>query len=288
MTLPIHGFDCHVTTWNLADPSSIKAVAIVYHGFLAHGMYPTVRYAAELLANHGYGVLAPDMRGHGKSSGQRGYIPNTQSLIDDAVAVAQHAQDQICLQDNNDDDNKRRKLFLVGSSMGGALSLAVASEASVTVDGLILLAPMLALNVSGLARGLLGFLSHIIPTVQVIPSSSTDPELQYRHADKRRECIEDELTIPGKTLRVASAATCVDLASHISNQFSTTHTPFFCLVANQDHVVDNAGSLQFHDQSPSPDKTLKQYNALHGLLCEPSPLIDEIHQDILDWINARC
>jgi hypothetical protein len=28
--------------------------------------------------------------------------------------------------------------------------------------------------------------------------------------------------------------------------------------------------------------------ALHGLLCEPKPLVEEIEQDMVDWIQARC
>ncbi|MCX8088438.1 MAG: lysophospholipase [Meiothermus ruber] len=55
--------------WRPAKP---KAVVMVVHGFGEHGG----RYAhvAEHLAAHGYCVYIPDLRGHGRSPGQRGHI----------------------------------------------------------------------------------------------------------------------------------------------------------------------------------------------------------------------
>ena len=44
--------------------------------------------------------------------------------------------------------NKSLKLFLVGSSMGGAIALLVAQRLQEQVTGVVLLAPMLKLNVS--------------------------------------------------------------------------------------------------------------------------------------------
>jgi hypothetical protein len=56
----------------------------------------------------------------------------------------------------------------------------------------------------------------------------------------------------------------------------------------EDCVVNNEGDFKLYEQSPSTtDKTMKRYAALHGLLCEPSPLVDTIQNDILEWIRAR-
>jgi len=40
--------------------------------------------------------------------------------------------------------------------------------------------------------------------------------------------------------------------------------------------------------SPSKDKTLKSYPALHGLLCEPAPLLGIIEDDLIQWLVKRC
>jgi alpha-beta hydrolase superfamily lysophospholipase len=178
----------------------------------------------------------------------------------------------------------------------GAIALKVATQLSSTqtknikVTGVVLLAPMLAVKVAEPLRYVLWCLAHTIPTLQVIggskASSSAD---QYRDPEKRAECDEDPLAIKGSQLRCASAWSCVELACDLRyHTLDQVTVPFLCLLANQDTVVDNAGSMELMDQSPSTDKTLKKYDALHGLLCEPQPLLGTIHSDILDWINKRC
>ena len=152
---------------------------------------------------------------------------------------------------------------------------------------MILLAPMLAIDVNEPSRFLLKALSYVAPTLAVIPSSSTSSERQYRDPDKRKECEDDELSISGSTICIGSASTCVELAKNIRSDFSSISCPFICMIGTEDVVVDNAGARDLMEKAPSPDKTLKEYPALHGLLCEPSPLVDEIHSDLLSWLNKR-
>ena len=95
------------------------------------------------------------------------------------------------------------------------------------------------------------------------------------------------MTVSGAKLRVASALTCVDVAIKVGEIFDSVTNPFLLLIADEDVVVKNEGSENLYQASPSEDETKKNYPALHGLLCEPSPLFDLIQHDILDWLNAR-
>jgi acylglycerol lipase len=253
-------------------------MVVIYHGFLAHGKYPTVRYAAELLAAHSYAVVAADMPGHGKSQGTRGYLPSADTVIQYGLAIAEYATNIF---------DAAVPIFLLGSSMGGTIALSVANELGNKVRGVVLLAPMLAIDVGEPARYVLRALSSLVPTLQIIPSSSTSSEKQYRDPEKRKACEDDELSIPGSTIRVGSASTCVELAKEIRTKFPTISCSFLCLIGTDDVVVDNAGSLELMKESPSQDKSLKEYEALHGLLCEPSPLIDRINGDMLTWLDKR-
>jgi alpha-beta hydrolase superfamily lysophospholipase len=287
------GTDMVVHVWKPAATStagqSIKGIVIIYHGFLAHGLYPTVRYAAELLARtNQYIVLAPDQRGHGtKPVGLQHYLPSREVVIEDSIAVVQHAQNTF---------PQCSKIFLMGSSMGGTIALNVAQKLrkdatllkdGCAISGVVLLAPMLQLSVGGPARTLLWMLSFIAPTWEIIPSSSTNSEKQYRDPIKRAECDNASMQSSNK-IRIASASTCVELASTIQEEFHDITTPYLLLVADEDYVVNNQGDFNLFDQSPSStDKTMKRYPALHGLLCEPSPLVDTIENDILEWIRAR-
>lgn len=301
----IRGTDCFVHRWeaknnNDESNNNPKALIVLYHGFLAHGGYPTVRYAAEFFAQAGYAVVAIDFPGHGKSGGMRGYLESADDLIEDGIAMCQYAQSLYINENENDNENKNKNkipLVLCGSSMGGAIALSVArklSQASVDDDSVIpmviMMAPMLKLNVSSIEHTALQCLAFVTPTLKLIPSSSTDSSKQYRDEKKRKECEEDGLLdSPGTSnnIRVASALTCVDITLNISKDFNTISNPYLLLIADEDMVVKNEGSEEFHTKNISQDKTKINYPALHGLLCEPSPLFDTIKTDILNWLDKR-
>ncbi|KAL7479605.1 hypothetical protein ACHAW6_005356, partial [Cyclotella cf. meneghiniana] len=252
--------------------------------FGAHSQYPTVRYASSLLAKNGFTVYALDLPGHGLSPGTRGYLTGVNDLIEDGVAVARHAKTDAISSNNR----KSLPLFLLGSSMGGSIALKVAQRlGSDFVRGVVMLAPMLSLKVSNFERLALSFLSLILPSMPLIPSSATSPDKQYRDLQRRAECEADELSYKGN-LRVSSALTCVDLALDISQSFEDVKVPFLCMLAEEDVVVDNSKVRDLMEKSKSEDKTLKRYPALHGLLCEPAPLINDIEGDLIQWLLQRC
>ena len=171
--------------------------------------------------------------------------------------------------------------------MGGSIALAVAQKLKEQVTGVVLLGPMLKLNVSSIERVGLKGLAMLCPTLSLIPSSSTNSEKQYRDEVKRRECDLDPLTVSGSYLKPASALALVEITDRVQEQFESTNIPFLLMIADQDVVIKNEGSEELYMKSPSKDKTKKNYPALHGLLCEPTPLCDTIQKDMLDWINAR-
>ena len=89
-------------------------------------------------------------------------LPNGSLRI--LIAVANHAK--------NDASSNKVPLFLVGSSMGGAIALAVAKKLNDgKVQGVVMLAPMLSLKVSFFERGNLEWLCGIQYQNIVRPSS---------------------------------------------------------------------------------------------------------------------
>lgn len=273
----------HWPTTTTEEP--VHAVALIFHGFLAHGLYPTVRYAAEVLAHSSsqknqksMRVISYDMQGHGRSEGLSGYLPSASEVLQEATAVANHVRVTYC--------TSNEKFFLIGSSMGGAIALGVSSQ--ISVDGVILLAPMLLLSVSSLNQTLLQGLAALVPTLSCIPSSSTSAALQYRDPTKRHECEQDPLVVKGTMIRVGSANTCVQLTRIVSEQTPPTTAPLLLLLADEDVIVQNQGAERLYERCvQQQDKTLKRYPALHGLLCEPRPLLDQIQHDLVEWIQAR-
>ncbi len=282
--LTTRNIKCALHKWNPPETcDKIRGVAVVYHGFGAHSLYPTVRYASSLLAENGFIVYGLDFPGHGSSDGKRGLLTGVEDLLVDAMAVVDHAKSDA--KNIRDED---LPLFLVGSSMGGAIALAVSRKMEEgSIRGIVMLAPMLSLKVSSLERTALGLLSVILPSAPIIPSSATSPDKQYRDPERRDECEKDTMTYRG-SLRVSSARTCVELAVEISQTFEEVRVPFLCMLAEEDVVVDNSKVTELMEKAKSEDKTLNTYSALHGLLCEPAPLLGIIEDDLIQWLLKRC
>jgi alpha-beta hydrolase superfamily lysophospholipase len=189
-TLLTRGIECASYKWIPEDVGKIRGVAVVYHGFGAHSRYPTVNYASSLLAKNGFVVYAMDLPGHGASPGVRGLLTGVDDLVGDGIAIANHA----IADSSTIKQNVELPLFLIGSSMGGAIALSVANKMSDKINGVVMLAPMLSLNIGSAARMALGLLSMVVPQLPLIPSSATNSERQYRDAERRAECDNDNLT----------------------------------------------------------------------------------------------
>ena len=138
------GLELALWTWLPADAAGVKGTVVVFHGLGAHARFPSVALAAELLVQKSYRVCAIDFPGHGESPGMRGYIESADTLIVDGInsvqAVLKIARggSTVIAPD--------APLFLLGSSMGGAIAVEVATGLAameVQVAGLVLLAPML-------------------------------------------------------------------------------------------------------------------------------------------------
>jgi alpha-beta hydrolase superfamily lysophospholipase len=244
-------------------------------------------------------VFAADLPGHGASPGLRGHLPFTaDSIVDLGIRIADYAvirsQQRYC---TNDKDGNRTgpRVVLVGSSMGGAIALAsaqlIATRERVPwkdrLAGVILLTPMLQLRVSAIERWLLAGLASVVPTWKMIPSHCSSMESQYRDPQKRRQCETDKYRYMSDWFRVGSASTCVELTHSVRSMLRSVSVPFLVLVADHDVTVDARGSLDLMEQSPSSDKQLRRYDALHGILCEPPQRLEKIHKDMLDWIRKR-
>jgi len=113
--------------------SKPKAVICLVHGLGEYsGRYTHV---ADALTLAGYAIFAFDLRGHGKSSGQRGHAPSYEALLND-----------VSLFFNEMDKNfPELPLFLYGHSLGGNLVLNYVIRRQPKIKGVIATDPWLRL-----------------------------------------------------------------------------------------------------------------------------------------------
>jgi len=137
----------------LVDGEPVGA-AIVAHDIGDHG----ARYEelAVALANAGWMVTLPDLRGHGGSEGERGHVPGLPEPVRDIHKMREHVAYRM----------PDAKSVVIGIGAGALYAMAYAKAHSEEVGGLVLVAPMTApkFDLPKKKGGLMGMLKKVGPT----------------------------------------------------------------------------------------------------------------------------
>src|ERR1700741_4293063 len=120
MQLSVNGVDTFVATGGQPFDSSLPAVVMLHGAGFDHS---TWALHSRWFAHHGFSVLAPDLPGHGRSSGKA--VPTISDMADWTAALLDAA--------------RAPKAKLVGHSMGSLIALETAARhpAKVSALGLI-------------------------------------------------------------------------------------------------------------------------------------------------------
>lgn len=249
--------------WWLPDGEPRAVVAIV-HGYAEHsGRY--TQTAADLVAK-GYAVEALDLRGHGRSTGERVYLESYADYLDDVDAFL----DRVRMQ------HPGRKLFLLGHSMGGGVVTSYVIDRKPALDGVILSgAAMLARREDAPAGA-----PPAPPRSGPLPADtiSRDPAVVAAYEN-------DPLVYRGVPPDRTGAAW-ANAYRAVQEGMASIAYPLLILHGTDDKLVPYRGSVQLNEVACSRDKTLKLYDGLyHEVLNEPER--DQVVADIVAWLDAR-
>ncbi|XP_038688723.1 monoacylglycerol lipase-like isoform X1 [Tripterygium wilfordii] len=132
---------------------------------------------AWILANAGFAVYGIDYEGHGRSAGKQGCIEKIDNLVDDCF---NHFM-TLCASEKEENNGKKR--FLLGDTMGGAVSLLLHMKKPGFWHGAVLVSPFSRVaDPARLAIKILSKLSNCIPqskstaTYDLINMAIRDPE----------------------------------------------------------------------------------------------------------------
>lgn len=241
-----------------------RAIVAIVHGYAEH----SGRYAqtATDLVGRGYGIEAVDLRGHGRSSGERVHVTSYDEYLDDVDAFLARVRAV----------HPGKKLFLLGHSMGGGVVTSYVIARKPALDGVILSgAAMLARREDPPAgtppqparTGPLPA-ETISRDPAVVAAYENDP-LVYRGAPPAR-----------------TGAAWASAYQRVQEGMASISCPLLILHGTADQLVPYQGSVQLHETACSTDKTLKLYEGLyHEVLNEPER--DLVVGDIVDWLDAR-
>jgi alpha-beta hydrolase superfamily lysophospholipase len=254
-----------------AEGGPPKAVILGLHGF---GDYRNAwEEPAELWVKDGITTYAYDQRGFGKSP-TRGRWPGTQTLADDAKAVAALLRARY----------PGVPLYLAGESLGGSIAL-VAADQGAPVDGLILASAALRSRdtLGPLVSGAVWFFAHTVPWLPNGPTS-----IDYKPTDNPKTL--EKLSKDPLMLRQARA----DMAYGLIESMDAAKVaagriklPYIMLHGMGDRLIPERPVRSAIEIMPvRPDSKLVFYaNGYHLLLRDKDGIV--VARDVAAWIADK-
>jgi lysophospholipase len=276
-------------------PRASRGLIVIVHGYCEHrGRY---RHVAEYLVAQGYAVLAGDLRGHGESGGERGYVRRFSDYLDDVKAFLAEAQLMFATAGRGEADSDGMppatadvdaplRPVLLAHSLGGLVALEFVLANPMAVRAMVLSSPFLGikLEVPGWKRGLALAASMLRPTTR-LPNGidandvSHDPDVRKRYAT-------DPLITHDATARwfTESQANQADVRMRAGR----VRVPTLVLQAGDDRIVDSEACQEVFARLGSSDKMLNVYPGLfHEVLNELPADRERVLTDLSVWLNER-
>ena len=249
---------------------TVRGVVVVVHGFNAHGGY--YLWVAEQLAGAGLSVYLPDLRGRGRSDGERFYVESFADYVCDISAVVRLAKSR----------EPGLPVFLLGHSAGGVASCLYVLDHQVELAGLICESFAYQLPAPDFALAVLKGLSHIAPHAHVLKlhnaDFSRDPAVVQR--------MDSDPLIAGESQPIQTLAAMARADDRLMQGFPEISLPLFILHGTADRAARASGSQYLYETAGSADKMLKLYDGhFHDLLNDLGK--EAVMSDITAWIAAH-
>jgi acylglycerol lipase len=263
-----NGLRIFVRSWHPSGPP--RAMVAICHGVKSHsGYYP---WLAEQLVANGLAVYAVDLRGRGRSGGERFFVEDVSRYVGDVSALIGLAQ--------------RREgdlpLFLLGHSAGGVVSSTYVLDNQERLAGFICESFAYQVYAPDVLLTVMKAISRIGPRL---------PVLRLKNRDFSRDpavvaSMDADPLIAGEVQPTATVAALARANDRLKAEFASIRCPVLILHGTDDKVTRPSGSLEFHEKAGSANKTLKLYDGhSHDLFNDFGR--ERVLADVVAWINAR-
>ena len=247
-----------------------RGVVVIVPGFNAHSGYYS--WVAEQLTGEALAVYAVDLRGRGKSDGERFYVEKFQDYVDDVSALVNRAKSR----------EAGLPVYLLGHSAGGVVSCLYALENQSQLAGLICESFAFQVPAPDFALAVFKGLSHVAPHAHVLHLKNED----FSRDPNIVQAMNDDPLIANETQPTKTLAEMVRADERLEKEFPRIKLPVLILHGTSDKAAKPSGSQLFYDTVGSTDKTLKFYEGgYHDLLNDTDK--QRVMSDIRVWINAH-
>jgi acylglycerol lipase len=245
-------------------------VVVIVPGFNAHGAYYAWaggQFVADRLA-----VYALDLRGRGRSDGERFYVDTFDDYVADVarlVALAKSREPGV-------------PVFLFGHSAGGVVASLFTVDHQAELAGFISESFAYQVPAPDFALAVFKGLSHVAPHAHILHLKNED----FSRDPEAVAAMNADPLIAHETQPTRTLAAMVRADERLKDAFPGITLPLLILHGTADKATRPGGSQFFYDTAGSTDKTLKFYEGhVHDLLNDLGK--DAVMADIRRWIDAH-
>jgi alpha-beta hydrolase superfamily lysophospholipase len=251
-----------------------KGVVVIVHGLGEHsGRY---NHIIDALSGKKISFFALDLRGHGKSQGERGHIDTFLDYIFDLKIFMNMVREA----------HSDLPIVMLGHSLGGSVACRYALTYQNDLKGLALSAPSLILEKkpSFITRAASPVLSAIAPKAST--ANKIDPSLLSHDEQQVKMYTEDPLVHDRITPRLYSEL--VRNGEYCLGRAADIRIPLFVVHGSADKIISVRGSEILHERALSEDKSLIVYPDLfHEVMNESPRERAKVLSAIASWLLAH-
>lgn len=250
--------------------SNPRAAIILVHGHGDHG--GGLENLSTALVKNDYIVFAYDQRGHGKSSGKRGFIRSWEEYRGDLHEFRKLVVSEF----------PELPLFIVGHSLGGVVTLDYAFDYGAGIAGISAISPAISYEATRSEKLLITFMGKFKPDFSIekpgdIRRLTQDPEMISKLSSD--ELRHDTVT-PGLGRGLMHAV------GRLSKEAESFQLPFLLQFGLEDVITPPEKLKQFFDSVASDDKLKIEYPSMHH-----RPFDDlgreQFLADTIGWLNRQ-
>ncbi|HVL21367.1 MAG TPA: lysophospholipase [Amaricoccus sp.] len=262
------GLRIHLRSWQ--PEGAPRAVVAICHGVNSHGGQHA--WTAEQLTARGFSVFAVDLRGRGRSEGERFYVEDVNDYVADVAGMIGIAKAR----------HPGLPVFLLGHSAGGVTSCVYTLDHQDDIDGLICESFAYQVPAPGFALAAIKGLSHIAPRLGVLTLKMKD----FTRDPEALKVLEADPLTKDESQPAATVAALVRADERLHDNFEQITLPVLILHGTEDHATVCKGSEFFYEHAGSADKTLKLYEGhYHDLLNDIGK--EKVFADVAGWLEAH-
>ena len=227
----VGGLKIATTSWRPAGQP--RAVMVLIHGFNAHSGY--MAWPGEQFAARGLAAYALDLRGRGKSEGERFYVEEFSDYLTDVNTLVSRARSE----------NPGLPVYVLGHSAGGVIASSYVFEHQDQIAGLVCESFAFDVGLPHLVQLALEGLSHLAPHLHVFSLNNKD----FSRDPRAVERMDNDPLIAKESQPAETASEMLKAAERLKANMPAFTVPVLIIHGTEDKATRPAGSQYFYDHA---------------------------------------